>query len=199
MATLNLDQIREALAGNAAAFRSITEYQPAGGPGDKVFPPTYEGGSYATEQRYIDGEEVTCVLLDSVQSQANRMEMALLDEWESGRAPLPVISVNFTKDDVPNPLRITSLDAPHRIVDALLRDSELDGVMFRQSATGKRLDDARHPQRDCSVRAVPHRPGLRHVGLHRPPGRLRGQVPADPGFGNHRHARSAGQENQQPA
>ena len=140
MVTLNLDQIKEALAGNAAAFRSVTEYQPAGGPGDKVFPPTYEGHSYATEQRYLDGEEVTCVLLDSVQSQANRMEMALLAEWESGRAPLPVISVNFTKDDIPNPLRITSLEAPHRIVDALLRDSELDGVMFRESATGKRLD-----------------------------------------------------------
>ena len=140
MATLNLDQIKEALAGNAAAFRSITEYQPAGGPGDKVFPPTYEGGSYATEQRYIDGADVSCVLLDSVQSQANRMEMALLAEWESGRAPLPVISVNFTKDDIPNPLRVTSLEAPHRIVDALLRDSELDGVMFRQSATGRRLD-----------------------------------------------------------
>ena len=39
MATLNLDQIKEALTGNAAAFRSVTEYQPAGGPGDKVFPP----------------------------------------------------------------------------------------------------------------------------------------------------------------
>ena len=140
MATLNLDQIKEALAGKAAAFRSVTEYQPAGGPGDKVFPPTYEGGSYATEQRYIDGADVSCVLLDSVQSQANRMEMALLDEWESGRAPLPVISVNFTKDDIPQPFRVTSLEAPHRIVDALLRDSELDGVMFRQSATGKRLD-----------------------------------------------------------
>ena len=140
MATLNLDQIKEALAGNAAAFRSVTEYQPAGGPGDKVFPPTYEGGSYATEQRYIDGADVSCVILDSVQSQANRMEMALLDEWESGRAPLPVISVNFTKDDIPQPFRVTSLEAPHRIVDALLRDSELDGVMFRQSATGKRLD-----------------------------------------------------------
>ena len=140
MVTLNLDQIKEALAGNAAAFRSVTEYQPAGGPGDKVFPPTYEGGSYATEQRYIDGADVSCVLLDSVQSQANRMEMALLDEWESGRAPLPVISVNFTKDDIPQPFRVTSLEAPHRIVDALLRDSELDGVMFRESATGKRLD-----------------------------------------------------------
>ena len=61
MATLNLDQIREALAGKAAAFRSVTEYQPAGGPGDKVFPPTYEGGIYATEQRYIDGADVSCV------------------------------------------------------------------------------------------------------------------------------------------
>ena len=140
MATLNLDQIKEALAGNAAAFRSITEYQPAGGPGDKVFPPTYEGGSYATEQRFIDGEEVTCVLLDSVQSQANRMEMALLDEWDAGRVPLPVITVDFRGDDLPKPFRVTSLEAPHRIADALLRDSELEGVMFRKSDPGKRLD-----------------------------------------------------------
>ena len=140
MDILNLDHIKEALSGNAAAFRSVTEYQPAGGPGDKIFPPTYEGGSYATELRYIDGEEVNCVLLDSVQSQANRMELALLEEWESGKAPLPVITVDFTGADLPKPFRVTSLDAPHRIADALLRDSELDGIMFRQSVTGKRLD-----------------------------------------------------------
>ena len=43
MATrLTLDHVKEALAGTAAAFRSVTEYQPAGGPGDKIFPPTYE-------------------------------------------------------------------------------------------------------------------------------------------------------------
>ena len=145
MDTLSLDHIREALAGNAAAFRSVTEYQPVGGPGDKVFPPTYESGRYATESRYVSGEEVECVLLDSVQSQANRMELALLEEWESGEAPLPVISVDFA-GDLPKPFRITSLEAPHRIADALLRDSELDGVMFRQSDTGKRLDtlDARN-------------------------------------------------------
>ena len=140
METLHLDQIKEALAGNAAAFRSVTEYQPAGGPGDKIFPPTYEGGSYATEQRYIDGEEIACVLLDSVQSQANRLELALLEEWESGRAPLPVITVDFAGEDLPKPFRVTSLDAPHRIADALLRDSELSGVMFRQSEIGRRLD-----------------------------------------------------------
>ncbi len=151
MDILNLDHIKEALSGNAAAFRSVTEYQPAGGSGDKIFPPTYEGGSYATELRYIDGEEVNCVLLDSVQSQANRMELALLEEWESGKAPLPVITVDFTGADLPKPFRvtITSLDAPHRIADALLRDSELDGVMFRQSETGKRLDTLR--QRDATA------------------------------------------------
>ena len=149
MDILNLDHIKEALAGNAAAFRSVTEYQPAGGPGDKIFPPTYrgtdQGGIYATETRYINGEEVNCVLLDSVQSQANRMELALLEEWESGRAPLPVIIVDFTGADLPKPFRVTSLEAPHRIADALLRDSELDGVMFRKSETGKQLDtlDAR--------------------------------------------------------
>ncbi len=140
MEILNLVNIKEALSGNAAAFRSITEYQPAGGPGDKIFPPTYEGGKYATESRYVSGEEVECVLLDSVQSQANRMELVLLGEWESGEVPLPVISVDFTGADLPKPFRVTSLEAPHRIADALLRDSELDGVMFRQSSIGKRLD-----------------------------------------------------------
>ena len=140
MDTLSLDHIRDALAGNAAGFCSVTDYQPAGGPGDKVFPPTYEGGSYATEPRYIDGEEVPCVLLDSVQSQANRMEAALLEEWEAGSAPLPVIIVDFRGDDLPKPFRVTSLEAPHRIADALLRDSELDGVMFRQSGPGRQLD-----------------------------------------------------------
>ena len=146
METLSLEHIRDALAGSGAAFRSVTEHQPAGGPGDKIFPPTYEGGSYATELRRLDGEEVPCVLLDSVQSQANRMELALLEEWESGRAPLPVISVDFTNFDLPKPFRVTSLDAPHRIADALLRDSELDGVMFRESYIGRRLDtlDARN-------------------------------------------------------
>ena len=140
MNVLNLDHIKEALAGNAAAFRCVTEYQPAGGTGDKVFPPTYVGGEYAFESRHINGEIVPCVLLDSVQSQANRMELALLEEWESGRAPLPVITVDFTGDDLPNGFKVTSLEAPHRIADAILRDSELNGALFRQSDIGKRLD-----------------------------------------------------------
>jgi len=38
--TLKLANLKQAVAGHAAAFRCVTEYQPAGGMGDKVFPPT---------------------------------------------------------------------------------------------------------------------------------------------------------------
>src|SRR5205823_8268518 len=52
----------------------------------------------------------------------------------------PVITVEFSGLDLPKPLRITSLEAPHRIADALLRDSLLDGKAFRKSKLGQRLD-----------------------------------------------------------
>ena len=140
--TLEFGDLQSAVEGNAAALRSVTDYQPVGGQGDKVFPPTYEGGKYAFEKRRLPGEEepVDCVLLDSVQSQANRMEEALLDTWESGEIKLPVIVVDFQGEDLPRSLRVTSLDAPHRIADALLRDSLLKDVAFRQSDIGKQID-----------------------------------------------------------
>jgi CRISPR-associated protein Csb1 len=137
---LTLDVLKAAVTGHASAFRCITEYQPAGGPGDKVFPPTYEGGRYAVETRIIGGQPVPCVLLDSVQSQANRMEMSLLDAVESGQIRLPVVSVKF--EDIPKPLRVTSLEAPHRVADAIFRDSLVpaEGKLFRQSTKGRLLD-----------------------------------------------------------
>jgi CRISPR-associated protein Csb1 len=146
-AILELDRLEEAVAGTAAAFRCVTRYEPAGGTGDKVFPATYEGGRYATEERRLPDEEalVPCVLLDSVQSQANRMEMALLEAWRRERIPLPVVTVDFAESGLERSLRISSLEAPHRLADALLRDSLLDGEPFRRSAVGRRLDtvDAR--------------------------------------------------------
>ena len=142
---LDLQTLREAVASNAAAFRCVTRYQPAGGPGDKVFPPTYEGGQYATESRINPdtGEIRECVLLDSVASQANRMELALLAARRSGLVNLPLLEVRFDRDDLPCKFTVTSLEAPHRIADALFRDSRLDGKMFRASDIGKLLDHAR--------------------------------------------------------
>ena len=154
---LTLEVLRQAVAGSAAAFRAVTEYQPAGGPGTKVFPPTYEGGKYATEgpkppRRSPDGSEVILdferVLLDSVQSQANRMELALLQAWERGELKLPVITVDFAGYNLPKSLRVTSLEAPHRIADALLRDARhpRENAPFRRSSVGRELDhvDARN-------------------------------------------------------
>lgn len=82
-----LQQIQSALSNGGTALRANLKLTPAGGDGDKVFPPTYEGGQYATEQRLINGERVETVLLDSVQSQANRIEQALLSAHRQGAHP----------------------------------------------------------------------------------------------------------------
>src|ERR671918_95427 len=79
-----LNRIERGCLGQISALRAITRLVPAGGDGDKVFPPTYasEGRNtpphYHEETRLIDGKEVKVVVLDSVQSQANRLEEALL-------------------------------------------------------------------------------------------------------------------------
>jgi CRISPR-associated protein Csb1 len=156
MAELTFSKLQE-LVRTGAAARTRVELQPAGGPGTKVFPPTYAGAVYATEKRRLPGypEPVDCVLLDSVQSQANRMEEALQQAIDLGRIQLPVVEVDFTGffpgDDKPEALRllepigkVTSLQAPHRIVDAILRDSIVveENKQFRskdESSYGQRL------------------------------------------------------------
>ncbi len=149
--TLDYETLRNAVSGTGAAFRCRTVLQPAGGPGDKVFPPTYAGAVYATEERRVRNEDgswqsVPCVLMDSVQSQANRLEEALQDALDTGRladCPIPVIEVDFSGEDLLDEIgRITSLQAPHRAADAILRDSLLDGEPFRKSEIGKKLDYA---------------------------------------------------------
>ena len=141
---IDLQTLKEAVAGNAAAFRCVTDYQPAGGPGDKVFPPTYAGGRYATEERINPetGEFRQCVLLDSVQSQANRMELALLEEYRNGKLELPLLVARFDQPGLLRKFTVTSLESPHRIADALFRDSQLDGKIFRKSDKGAILDTA---------------------------------------------------------
>jgi len=141
---MNLDTLQKAVSGTSAAFRSRTRLQPAGGEGDKVFPPTYAGAVYAKEERQINGVKIPCVLLDSVQAQANRLEEALQRALDSGTLKnVPVLNVDFTGlgllDEVG---RVSSLEAPHRIADAILRDSLHDGQPFRKSDLGKSLDQA---------------------------------------------------------
>ncbi len=169
---LDLDSLKKAVTRNAAAFRCRRRLQPAGGAGDKVFPPTFAGAVYAVEQRRVFGSDgkvlahpVTCVVLDTVQSQANRMEQALQDALDGGRITIPVLKVDFSQWSPTGDLNadktagrlidavgtITSLQVPHRLADAILRDSEIaegqerpDGkkakVSFRKSRKGMALN-----------------------------------------------------------
>jgi CRISPR-associated protein Csb1 len=141
---LDFVSLKKAVTENAAAFRSRTRLQPAGGEGDKVFPPTYAGAVYAKEDRQINGAKVPCVLLDSVQAQANRLEEALQRALDSGTLKsIPVLNVDFTGIGLLDEVgRVSSLEAPHRIADAILRDSLHNGQSFRKSELGKSLDQA---------------------------------------------------------
>lgn len=142
--TIMLEQLRSFVAGDAVAIRGRARLVPAGGDGDKVFPPSHSvksGTRYAFETRRIKERDVPCVLLDSVQSQANRMEEALQALWADRRIALPIIEVDLSTV-APEVGRVTSLTAPHRIADALLRDSTIGGALFRQSDIGRSFTDA---------------------------------------------------------
>ena len=138
MAELTFQRLHEAVRGDSVALRSRLTLHPAGGAGDKVFPPTYAvdgrvDHKYAVENRQIgESDEVTVtVLLDSVASQANRAELALLEGWELEELAFPVPYVDFSDDDGATDYdKLTVLEAPHRIADAIFRDSLLDGTLF---------------------------------------------------------------------
>lgn len=150
---LTLQTLKEAVR-SAAAFRCRRSLQPAGGEGDKVFPPTFAGAVYAIEKRRVPGREgaVQCVLLDSVQSQANRMEQALQEAIDAGKLQIPHVVVDFSDYDpkdggseeqdklIDAVGKVTSLQVPHRLADAILRDSNLNGTRFRDSDKGKGLN-----------------------------------------------------------
>lgn len=169
MPKLTYEELQKAVSGTAAGFRATTRLEPLGGPDDKLYPPTFgdpvripvpvgedreerRKSKYALEWRRIDGASKLCVVLDSVASQANRMETALLDGYERGELRFPFARVDFTgatHDDPALDLStlggdgyITTLEAPHRLADALLRDSLIDGKPFRYTDAGRRFTEA---------------------------------------------------------
>lgn len=148
MISLDLAKLEAAVAADAA-IRRRQRLQPVAGPGDKIFPPTYPSDvrnappSHVFERRKIAGGEVWCVLVDSVQSQANRLEESLRNTIRNGNTQIPHVLVDFRGHDLEGIVEITSLEAPHRVYDAILRDSLLDGQPFMKSATGQQLAKAK--------------------------------------------------------
>jgi len=84
------------------------------------------------------------------------MELALQDSVDANRFRIPLVEVDFSEHDPTGDVEadkeagrlidaigtVTSLQVPHRLADAILRDSELDGVRFRDSEAGKSLNRA---------------------------------------------------------
>ena len=150
MNMLTFERLRDAVEGDAVALRSRLELRPAGGDGDKVFPPSYllaqrAEHKYVMEERQVgnEGEPSVTVLLDSVASQANRAEEALLTGWEQEELAFPVPYVDFSDDGgITDYDKLTVLEAPHRLADAVFRDSLLDGTLFRLSDIGQAITNA---------------------------------------------------------
>jgi len=152
---LTYEELRSDVAGGAVGVRCRTVLEPLGGRGDKVFPPTYgvadsAATKYATEDRYVPSEDgatgvvVPSVVLDSVASQANRLELALLGAIRRQELAAPVTSVDFRPvEGLAGFDRISDYEAPHRIFDALLRDSYDGDHLFRNGAVGRAVTGAR--------------------------------------------------------
>ncbi len=129
------------LTTETAVVRVSATYQPAGGPGSKIYPPTYpppargqsEPSPYVVEKRVVGGVQREDVLLDQVPSQANRAEEALLRARRAGLIALPLLELHHHGAA---PIVLSSLQFPHRYADAYLRDSLVDGVPFDRSDLG---------------------------------------------------------------
>ena len=124
------------------------QYQPVGGAGRTVMPPTYPqpdgerdpNARYLIGERLVDGGPRKSVVIDQEPSQANRVEESLRDACDDGRVQLPMFELRASTPM--GQIRLTSFDFPHRYADAYLRDSLVDGTRFDQSTVGKRLREA---------------------------------------------------------
>jgi len=154
----------EKIVSKDAVFRRLRRLQPAYGKGQKVYPATYpakgppgqgtgpgkDGGKknkpaprhvYERRRTADHGELPTCAV-DSVQSQANRLEAALMNAIRSGAIEMPYLEVDYSQTGLNEP-NLTDLEVPHRAFDAHIRDTTYQGKKFFESPIGQRILSAR--------------------------------------------------------
>jgi CRISPR-associated protein Csb1 len=129
---MSIKILQDAVRENTASAIAVTSaLEPVSG--HKVLPPTYAGktGDDASKHNMTkagsDGLSSWCSL-DSPGSCANRVERALVD-LGLGLDPL---RVDFGGGEV-----LSTLQLPHRIFDAVLRDSHLNKTRFRETEIGR--------------------------------------------------------------
>lgn len=151
MPTLDLELLLAAAsAGGASCLASTTRLRPAGGLHSAVAPAKYLQGTgsaaksvYVYERRFLDGQSRHTVLIDSKQSQLNRLE-AELDRARLDGHPvlsrLPHVQVTYGEGNTA--LTYTDLVLPHRVYDAHVRAGTLDGVPVTQTSEYRAVRDA---------------------------------------------------------
>ena len=121
-------------------LRLVVTLCPANADGH-VYPPTYDQGQHIFRPSWIDGESRESVLLDSVQSQANRIELAVLEACHRGQIEYPDIELRVNADTGEEMYSV--LELSHRVYDAALRMTTLDGKPFAKSDIGRTIYSSR--------------------------------------------------------
>jgi len=133
-------KLEDVVAG-AGMLRLRTRLEPMGA-GGLVYPPTYDQGKHIFRKAWLDGEVRDVVVLDSPQSQANRVEDALLAAMGRGELAYPDIVVEVPRRDG-EVERYSVLQLSHRIYDAVLLATELGGRPFPKTDIGRAIYKAR--------------------------------------------------------
>jgi len=151
MRTLDLDLLLSATtAGGPSCLSSNTRLRPAGGLHTAVAPAKYLQGTgsaaksvYVYERRFLNGESRRTVLIDSKQSQLNRLETELERARTDGHpvlSLLPHVQVTYGEGDQAQVY--TDLVLPHRVFDAHVRAGTVDGTPTTQTDRYRAVRDA---------------------------------------------------------
>ncbi len=113
---ISLSRLNQALH-NDTIIRTRIDLQPLSGDG-LVYPPTYDKGKHIFRKGFVDGECVDTVLLDSPQSQSNRLELALLAAIKADELAYP--DIRITAELSGGTEHYSVLQLSHRNYDAAL-------------------------------------------------------------------------------
>ena len=144
MPSVSLQHLLDACRpGGASVLTSVTPLEPAAGPHASIAPAKFVEGSrsvFAYERRFWAGEAVTAVVIDSKQSQNNRLEAvvssAIADD-DPVLTSLPRIELRFADGQVYN-----DFDLPHRAFDGQIRAGTINGEPATDAGEYRRLRDA---------------------------------------------------------
>lgn len=143
--SMTLTNLQEAVS-NASVIRLNVDLSPLTADG-LVFPPTYaaidkDGRPHIDFRKaWVDGSVRDVVVLDSVQSQANRIEQVILSAKVDQRLAYPDIRVTFPSD--PDEPDYSVLQLSHRIFDVTLQCSTLGESLFFETPVGQRIRASR--------------------------------------------------------